>query len=76
MADTEAGKGTVLVTGGSGYIGGFCVIGLLQQGAAPGKRGFTLQRPHPCKGSHPQGVGSVPAQFGGSIGAPSFLERW
>jgi len=25
-------KGTVLVTGGSGYIGGWCVIGLLQQG--------------------------------------------
>jgi len=24
--------GTVLVTGGSGYIGGWCVIGLLQQG--------------------------------------------
>src|ERR1700742_4224796 len=28
MSDT----GTVLVTGGSGYIGGWCVIGLLQQG--------------------------------------------
>ena len=28
MADGE----TVLVTGGSGYIGGWCVIGLLQQG--------------------------------------------
>lgn len=27
-----AAKGTVLVTGGSGYIGGWCVIGLLQQG--------------------------------------------
>ncbi len=26
------GSGTVLVTGGSGYIGGWCVIGLLQQG--------------------------------------------
>ncbi len=26
--------GTVLVTGGSGYIGGWCVIGLLQQGYA------------------------------------------
>ena len=25
-------KGTVLVTGGSGFIGGWCVIGLLQQG--------------------------------------------
>ncbi len=25
-------RGTVLVTGGSGYIGGWCVIGLLQQG--------------------------------------------
>jgi dihydroflavonol-4-reductase len=25
-------SGTVLVTGGSGYIGGWCVIGLLQQG--------------------------------------------
>lgn len=25
-------QGTVLVTGGSGYIGGWCVIGLLQQG--------------------------------------------
>src|SRR5579862_2768419 len=32
MADSEAAKGTVLVTGGSGYIGGWCVIGLLQQG--------------------------------------------
>jgi len=32
MADGEAAKGTVLVTGGSGYIGGWCVIGLLQQG--------------------------------------------
>jgi dihydroflavonol-4-reductase len=32
MADNGAAKGTVLVTGGSGYIGGFCVIGLLQQG--------------------------------------------
>ena len=27
-----ADEGTVLVTGGSGYIGGWCVIGLLQQG--------------------------------------------
>ena len=27
-------KGTVLVTGGSGFIGGWCVIGLLQQGYA------------------------------------------
>lgn len=27
-----AGKGTVLVTGGSGYIGGWCVIGLLKEG--------------------------------------------
>ena len=27
-----ADKGTVLVTGGSGYIGGWCIIGLLQQG--------------------------------------------
>jgi len=27
-----SGQGTVLVTGGSGYIGGWCVIGLLQQG--------------------------------------------
>ncbi len=27
-----AGEGTVLVTGGSGYIGGWCVIQLLQQG--------------------------------------------
>src|SRR5579872_710005 len=27
-----ADMGTVLVTGGSGYIGGWCVIGLLQQG--------------------------------------------
>jgi dihydroflavonol-4-reductase len=27
-----ADKGTVLVTGGSGYIGGWCVVGLLQQG--------------------------------------------
>ena len=27
-----ADSGTVLVTGGSGYIGGWCVIGLLQQG--------------------------------------------
>jgi nucleoside-diphosphate-sugar epimerase len=26
------GTGTVLVTGGSGFIGGWCVIGLLQQG--------------------------------------------
>ncbi len=26
------GQGTVLVTGGSGFIGGWCVIGLLQQG--------------------------------------------
>jgi nucleoside-diphosphate-sugar epimerase len=26
------GKGTVLVTGGSGYIGGWCAIALLQQG--------------------------------------------
>ncbi len=25
-------SGTVLVTGGSGYIGSWCVIGLLQQG--------------------------------------------
>jgi nucleoside-diphosphate-sugar epimerase len=25
-------RGTVLVTGGSGYIGSWCVIGLLQQG--------------------------------------------
>jgi nucleoside-diphosphate-sugar epimerase len=25
-------KGTVLVTGGSGYIGGWCIIGLLKQG--------------------------------------------
>ena len=29
-----ADKGTVLVTGGSGFIGGWCVIGLLQQGYA------------------------------------------
>ena len=29
-----ADMGTVLVTGGSGYIGGWCVIGLLQQGYA------------------------------------------
>jgi dihydroflavonol-4-reductase len=27
-----SGQGTVLVTGGSGYIGGWCVIGLLEQG--------------------------------------------
>ena len=27
-----ASQGTVLVTGGSGYIGGWCVVGLLQQG--------------------------------------------
>src|SRR6204780_3731097 len=27
-----ADMGTVLVTGGSGFIGGWCVIGLLQQG--------------------------------------------
>jgi dihydroflavonol-4-reductase len=27
-----SGQGTVLVTGGSGYIGSWCVIGLLQQG--------------------------------------------
>ncbi|HZZ88664.1 MAG TPA: aldehyde reductase [Caulobacteraceae bacterium] len=27
-----ADKATVLVTGGSGYIGGWCVVGLLQQG--------------------------------------------
>jgi len=26
------GQGTVLVTGGSGFIGGWCIIGLLQQG--------------------------------------------
>src|SRR5471030_2523258 len=32
MADGSADKATVLVTGGSGYIGGWCVIGLLQQG--------------------------------------------
>jgi dihydroflavonol-4-reductase len=32
MADGTAEKGTVLVTGGSGYIAGWCVIGLLQQG--------------------------------------------
>src|ERR1700677_748489 len=32
MADENGTKGTVLVTGGSGYIGGWCVIGLLQQG--------------------------------------------
>src|SRR5580704_14663199 len=32
MADGSADTGTVLVTGGSGYIGGWCVIGLLQQG--------------------------------------------
>ena len=25
-------QGTVLVTGGSGFIGGWCVIGLLQRG--------------------------------------------
>ena len=30
MSDT----GTVLVTGGSGFIGGWCIIGLLQQGYA------------------------------------------
>jgi dihydroflavonol-4-reductase len=27
-----SGRGTVLVTGGSGFIGSWCVIGLLQQG--------------------------------------------
>ncbi|MBS0409728.1 MAG: aldehyde reductase [Proteobacteria bacterium] len=27
-----SGQGTVLVTGGSGYIGGWCVVGLLDQG--------------------------------------------
>lgn len=27
-----SGQGTVLVTGGTGYIGGWCIIGLLQQG--------------------------------------------
>ena len=27
-----SGQGTVLVTGGSGYIGGWCIVGLLQQG--------------------------------------------
>src|SRR5882757_11313806 len=27
-----SGQGTVLVTGGSGFIGSWCVIGLLQQG--------------------------------------------
>jgi len=27
-----SGSGTVLVTGGSGFIGGWCVVGLLQQG--------------------------------------------
>ncbi len=27
-------RGTVLVTGGSGYIGSWCVVGLLQQGYA------------------------------------------
>ena len=32
MAEDTAGAGTVLVTGGSGYIGGWCVIALLQQG--------------------------------------------
>lgn len=26
------GSGTVLVTGGSGYVGGYCIIGLLQEG--------------------------------------------
>jgi nucleoside-diphosphate-sugar epimerase len=31
-ADTSTSRATVLVTGGSGYIGGWCVIGLLQQG--------------------------------------------
>src|SRR5579863_2630279 len=34
MAGSDAAQGTVLVTGGSGYIGGWCVIGLLQQGYA------------------------------------------
>ena len=32
MGVAMSGQGTVLVTGGSGYIGGWCVIGLLQQG--------------------------------------------
>jgi dihydroflavonol-4-reductase len=27
-----SGRGTVLVTGGSGFIGGWCIVGLLQQG--------------------------------------------
>ena len=27
-----SGQGTVLVTGGSGFIGGWCVVGLLKQG--------------------------------------------
>ena len=27
-----SGQGTVLVTGGSGFIGGWCVTGLLKQG--------------------------------------------
>ena len=27
-----SGNGTVLVTGGSGFIGGWCVVGLLKQG--------------------------------------------
>jgi nucleoside-diphosphate-sugar epimerase len=28
----ESGRGTVLVTGGSGYLGGWCIVQLLQQG--------------------------------------------
>jgi nucleoside-diphosphate-sugar epimerase len=32
MGAMMSGRGTVLVTGGSGFIGGWCVIGLLQQG--------------------------------------------
>jgi dihydroflavonol-4-reductase len=32
VEETMSGKGTVLVTGGSGFIGSWCVIELLRQG--------------------------------------------
>ena len=53
-----SGQGTVLVTGGSGFIGGWCVIGLLQQGYAVRTTVRSLARESASSRRDRQGGGS------------------